>query len=145
MLLVMLLQKFQKVEGVQGLEGAVFEGFKAGAVGFLVIFDKIIGRTIHELDQALATVDDGGAPSPGQHGHPETNDLNVLGQAELVGQADGIIWNKARLVVPSDLLVEPSADLLRKWKIRHKYNALGHAVENLLHIFVVFKAFDQTL
>jgi hypothetical protein len=104
--LVIPLEEFQKIQRIGRLKSAVLEPQEAFAVVFLVVFDKIVGRPVHQPEELGGIVDDGLSLAPGKHGRPEGRDFDVLFFEKTVWDANRVVFYEIRAVVPPHRVVE---------------------------------------
>ena len=64
-----------------------------------MISDKVIGGSIHQVDQFGRFFENNRPLPPGQYGRPEPHNFNVLLAAKPVGNADRVALNKRRPIV----------------------------------------------
>ena len=73
---------------------------------FAVLGNKIMRSIVHTCKQVVAFVNDDGAVTPCKNGCKERSYFNVLELSKPVRNADGVVFNKCRLVVLLDLTVK---------------------------------------
>ena len=68
-------------------------------VGFLMVHDEIVRRTIHQLDEFMAFIDDGNPLAPGKHCRPKAHNLDILLFGEQMRDGYRVVFYKAGIVV----------------------------------------------
>ena len=103
---VMVFKKRYEIQQIGGVEGAVFKGHQFFQILRLVLHAKLMRRIVHQLQQFLAFIDDGGAVAPRKNAGKKGRNLYILSLGKQVRNADRIIFYEQRLVVLRNFLVK---------------------------------------
>jgi hypothetical protein len=95
---IVILKKTDEMKQVCCLEGAVFEREEFDEVFFLVLLDELKRGIVHQRQQLIAFVDDGGSVAPCKNGSEKSCDFYILLLAELMRDGNWIFFNERGLI-----------------------------------------------
>jgi hypothetical protein len=102
----MMMKKLHKVKQVGGIERTVFELKKTTQLLRRMLQAKLVWLIIHEHHQFPRLLNDSSAVAPGKNGGKETGNFNILHPGKQMWYADGIAFNKKRLIIGINLFIE---------------------------------------
>lgn len=95
----MMMQEMNEVEKIGIIKGAVLKTKQVLQIIIAVMQNKIVGRIRHTLQKLFAFPDYDRSVAPCKYGGKKAGDFYILLFSEKVGNANGIILNKRRLII----------------------------------------------
>src|SRR4051812_17716264 len=102
-----------KIQQVGVVECTVLKTQQPPQIVFAVMYDKIIRRIVHPLQNLFRLVYNGSPISPGKYGSKQGGNFNVLLFTERVRNTNRVIFNKGRCIVFFHFAVEKRFQLIR--------------------------------